>query len=401
MSHVDEGTLHALVDGALDAEERREVEAHLASCGDCARQFAEATAMARQVTTLLGALDDVGGTVRIVAPVTAPVVAKVPERVTPVTPIRRTMFTMRRVAIAASVLLVAGVSYEVGQRGERSQAASMVPVVAKSPAKAAPMIATPSVVDAPSDSYVAAPASLLRQQARGGPRQDAEAAMTDRSDNAARKSSADAVAALAPPPPRAIAQPMAGIVSAPPRTSASERRRDVQAPSAAEAPLARGQVQEQARVQQSAAPAAQQTAPSADRAETVRQSQASSRFGSAIASGAAAPVTDQTTNGAAVPAKPAAKKAIPLAGYTTTEEESLPTITRRRYVSSSGTPLLLLITQPFPESKGQRSQEGASEFVVSTTNGRSTVRWHARGLDYELQAALAPDSLMKLATQLK
>ena len=58
MSHVDEGTLHALVDDALPPDERDAVQAHLASCGECARRFAEATAMARQVMTLLGALDE-------------------------------------------------------------------------------------------------------------------------------------------------------------------------------------------------------------------------------------------------------------------------------------------------------------------------------------------------------
>ena len=47
MSHVDDGTLHELVDNALDAPARAEAEAHLAACGECARRFAEATSLAR------------------------------------------------------------------------------------------------------------------------------------------------------------------------------------------------------------------------------------------------------------------------------------------------------------------------------------------------------------------
>ena len=41
------------------------------------------------------------------------------------------------------------------------------------------------------------------------------------------------------------------------------------------------------------------------------------------------------------------------------------------------------------------------QFTVTALEGRSIVRWHARGMDYELQGALPPDSLVKLATQLK
>jgi hypothetical protein len=90
-----------------------------------------------------------------------------------------------------------------------------------------------------------------------------------------------------------------------------------------------------------------------------------------------------------------------LPGYTATDEQSLPSVTRRTYVSSSGTALLLLITQPVVDSKAQGAGTRASEFVVTTDSGRSIVRWHARGFDYELQALLTPDSLVKLATQIK
>ena len=393
MSHVDEGTLHALVDNALDADERRAVESHLASCGDCARRFAEATAMARQVTTLLGALDDVGGAVRIVAPSGAPSVAggvtNVPREES-ATPIRRATFTLRRVAIAASVLLVAGVSYEVGQRGEgaRERVSLIVPVRAS--AKSAPMVSTPSVVDAPPDSYVAAVPPAVRQRASAGPRNEAEVATADRvADYAAKKSVS---VAGAPPPmaaaPPQLARPMPAAASATADSTVEQRRRDAVQESSSDA---RVQAQQQAR--------AQQNAPSAEPAAPKRL--AHIRLEAAVVTGASAAAPSQSGNAAGAAAKPSAPKPIALAGYTTMEEESVPSITRRRYVSSSGMSVLLLIVQPPTEAKSQRSPDVSSEFTVSTTNGRSTVRWHARGLDYELQAPLAPDSLMKLATQLK
>src|SRR3989442_11997677 len=42
MSHVDEGTLHAYLDGALPPGERSQVDAHLAECRDCRERLAAA-----------------------------------------------------------------------------------------------------------------------------------------------------------------------------------------------------------------------------------------------------------------------------------------------------------------------------------------------------------------------
>src|SRR5262245_42706411 len=39
MSHLDEGTLHALLDGELDLHEVREIQAHLGSCTACDSRF--------------------------------------------------------------------------------------------------------------------------------------------------------------------------------------------------------------------------------------------------------------------------------------------------------------------------------------------------------------------------
>ncbi|MES2359900.1 MAG: carboxypeptidase-like regulatory domain-containing protein [Gemmatimonadota bacterium] len=61
--HVDEGTMHAWLDGALPADEGRAVELHVASCETCAAAAAEARGLIAASTRILSALDDVPGDV--------------------------------------------------------------------------------------------------------------------------------------------------------------------------------------------------------------------------------------------------------------------------------------------------------------------------------------------------
>lgn len=393
MSHVDEGTLHALVDNALDADERLVVEAHLASCGDCARRFAEATATARQVNTLLGALDDVGGTARIIKPAARVIAPSLTEAVPGVTPIRRHFFTLKRAAIAASVLLVAGVSFQVsGRRNAVPDTAGLaISVVARS--QAARMTATPSVVDAPADSYVATPAPAARQHTRSGPRNESEVAMADRVGDGSKKVASESPVAQAAA--EAVMKPLPVVAADVARDSTEQRRSDTRASQDA---LGRVQAQEQARAQQNSP--SQPNAPASPAPGKRRQDEL--RLEAVVVTGGVAspPATPAPTENSGV-AKRAMPKPASLPGYVATDEQSLPSVTRRTYMSSSGTALLLLITQPVVHAKAQAGGARASEFVVTTDSGRSIVRWHSRGFDYELQALLAPDSLMKLATQIK
>jgi len=57
MSHVDDGTLNALLDGELDAAEAAAAQVHIASCADCARRLEEAKGFLAEAAELLGALD--------------------------------------------------------------------------------------------------------------------------------------------------------------------------------------------------------------------------------------------------------------------------------------------------------------------------------------------------------
>ena len=70
MEHLDEGTVHAWLDGALAPEEGDRIERHLAECADCSGVVAEARGLIAASTRILGALDDVPA-VRDLAPAAA------------------------------------------------------------------------------------------------------------------------------------------------------------------------------------------------------------------------------------------------------------------------------------------------------------------------------------------
>ncbi|HKW50032.1 MAG TPA: zf-HC2 domain-containing protein [Gemmatimonadaceae bacterium] len=59
MQHPEEGTIHAWLDGALDAEESARVEEHVAECATCASAVAEARGLVAGASRILAALDDV------------------------------------------------------------------------------------------------------------------------------------------------------------------------------------------------------------------------------------------------------------------------------------------------------------------------------------------------------
>jgi anti-sigma factor RsiW len=57
MQHLDEGTIHAWLDGALDADEAARVEQHAAECAACAAAVAEARGLVAGASRILTALD--------------------------------------------------------------------------------------------------------------------------------------------------------------------------------------------------------------------------------------------------------------------------------------------------------------------------------------------------------
>ena len=59
MKHLDEGTIHAWLDGEL-REDADEIERHVAACAECAARVAEARGLIAGSSRILSALDDVG-----------------------------------------------------------------------------------------------------------------------------------------------------------------------------------------------------------------------------------------------------------------------------------------------------------------------------------------------------
>ena len=57
MSHVDDGTLNALLDGELASTEAAAVEAHIAACPECAKRLTEAKRFLAEASDLLAALE--------------------------------------------------------------------------------------------------------------------------------------------------------------------------------------------------------------------------------------------------------------------------------------------------------------------------------------------------------
>ena len=98
MQHLDEGTIHSWLDGALSADEAARVDAHVKECRECAATVAEARGFIAASSRILMALDNA------------------PRGVIPVgAPIRHRNWAMWRAA--AAVLVVAGGSLVVIRNG--------------------------------------------------------------------------------------------------------------------------------------------------------------------------------------------------------------------------------------------------------------------------------------------
>jgi anti-sigma factor RsiW len=117
MSHVDEGTLHAYLDGELASTERAALEAHLAQCATCRATLAEERALLERASALLGS-------------------ARPAERPAPPfeqlrrAPKRAPWHVRRSLAWAASIALALGLGYYLRNPAARVAPATPVPQVA-------------------------------------------------------------------------------------------------------------------------------------------------------------------------------------------------------------------------------------------------------------------------------
>lgn len=104
--HLDEGTIHAWLDGALPPDESARAERHAASCASCGAAVAEARGLVAASSRILSSLDDVASGV---IPGTAPGADQLAVlRARREAARRRSWWRRPQVVAAASLVLVAG-----------------------------------------------------------------------------------------------------------------------------------------------------------------------------------------------------------------------------------------------------------------------------------------------------
>jgi len=199
MSHVDDGTLNALLDGELTAEEAAAVEAHIAACPECAKRLAEAKRFLAEATDLLGALElpkpavaepsarRVPKTAREIAldldgatqqsPAIRPNLAGEPPKRASVGPPTRRRLDFTTLAWAATVVLAIGVGYLANEVRHTRQTIALgegaVGRPVQSPEQASPAVATQPAAPTPPPNAVAPPTSTGAR--RGQPTRGAQA----------------------------------------------------------------------------------------------------------------------------------------------------------------------------------------------------------------------------------
>ncbi len=112
MQHLDEGTIHAWLDGALSPDEARQAEEHVAVCADCAAAVAEARGLIAASSMIISKLDGVLGAAEPRAdagssPMNDIAVARAAADARQ-RPVRRSWFAAPGLRAAAAVLILAG-----------------------------------------------------------------------------------------------------------------------------------------------------------------------------------------------------------------------------------------------------------------------------------------------------
>lgn len=214
MPHVDEGSLHAYLDGELPSAERKTLEAHLAECASCRAMLAEERALLDRASALLGAARP--------AERPAPPFEQLRPRAT-----RRSPWRVRTpVAWAASLALALGIGYYLHEPGSQPAASALEqrnlalyrqedergrtePQAEEN--KPAPAITTPS---RPSRNPAAAPAPTVatvppahHDSADAAARAGVEGARLDSGAALSREMDKAAAGVVAMPPPAAQLQP--------------------------------------------------------------------------------------------------------------------------------------------------------------------------------------------------
>ena len=243
MQHLDEGTIHAWLDGALDAAEVARVEQHARACASCAAAVAEARGLVAGASRILSALDQVPGNVVPSAGGggggpehdIGSAMARRRARAGEGTLWRALRLTPARAAAAAVLIVAAGTVIVARQQGDRLavQSVEMVSMdtTAQGPAVSTPAIAPSAVGGGTAKAPVDARSSGERA-GRPGSRSEglplAQAPAPQQDSSAARRPARPAAADLAKARREEVsaanvptAQPIPTVAAAP-----NERRAD-------------------------------------------------------------------------------------------------------------------------------------------------------------------------------
>lgn len=232
MQHLDEGTVHAWLDGALAADEAAAVASHVEACRDCAAMVAEARGMIAATGRIVSALDDVPAGV-IPTPRRSPAGRH--------SLWRRLRLTPARAALAATVLLTVGTLFASRQSAKdvvpasRSVATSAVPSSDSAVKSERRDVAATTAAAAPAPEVAPAP-PVTRTRREGAPVADRNSEKVSRTKVVAGAATANAgaapasVAASAPPAADVAAVPVAPRMAAKAADARMSMRAAVPAP---------------------------------------------------------------------------------------------------------------------------------------------------------------------------
>ena len=224
MQHLEEGTIHAWLDGALTPLDAEQVLKHAAECAACAAMVAEARGMIAGAARIVSTLDDVPGGV---LPNRATATAKASSVWS------RLRLTPGRAALAATILLAVSTTLTLRSTSSSSSPSRVdsavtlerapspvVPVVATAPLDSAKALATRVVNSAPTRKQsAAAPAPRTEPVAE----QRAVADASTRRDTTAPRDKVSEVSTQLAKARAAAPEPVAGAtVTAVPAASRAE-----------------------------------------------------------------------------------------------------------------------------------------------------------------------------------
>jgi len=199
MQHPDEGTVHAWLDGELSAEEVQALESHIATCPECSAKVAEERGFVAASSRIVGALDIVPGDV-------------IPAATTSVK--TRPWYSTTQFRAAAGILVVAGASFLLLNKGQPREAQramelskpqpveSPMPMLSAGAADSASLPVTPEAKPNETKQRLVAKEARKTEVAQQSKPVDAVADMT-RGGIAAAAPAALNTAAPAPAPPQA------------------------------------------------------------------------------------------------------------------------------------------------------------------------------------------------------